>query len=115
MSDFWNWWKGLPEGYRDAVIAGLVASAGWLAVKGIPSIVARFRRRRRERILGPIVDFLRREHPFGKRADQIATEMQVRVEEAEKRLFELEDQNRVWRDVTLRWHPGKNTNGGSHN
>lgn len=33
MSRFWQWWNGLPESYRAAIIAALMASIGWFAVK----------------------------------------------------------------------------------
>ena len=33
MSGLWHWWNGLPESYRAAIIAALLASIGWFAVK----------------------------------------------------------------------------------
>jgi hypothetical protein len=52
MKPFWIWWNALPEGYRTAIVAGLVAGVGWVLVRGIPSlakVVVAFRKRKHEK------------------------------------------------------------------
>ena len=39
MVKFVNWWHGLPESYRTALLVAGIGVLGWLATKGIPDLV----------------------------------------------------------------------------
>ena len=49
MVRFVNWWHGLPESYRTALLVAGIGLLGWLATKGIPSLLRLIASRRKQK------------------------------------------------------------------
>jgi hypothetical protein len=52
MDKFWHWWTALPEGYRVAIISGMVAVVSgvilWIVTKELPPRISSYLKRKHD-------------------------------------------------------------------